>query len=270
MSRAFAAVLFLFLCVGCASAPKFKAEKIRAWETSLSKEYPNEKSVIVIYEKGPFELYYLAARKSTAVGSDAFNLVEKLFKEHSFTALLIEPLPYSSGGSPKWFLQNAKKGQTETVIAGGESALAVILADEKKIPFFGGEPDQQDIYKFLKEKNHQDLDILGFYVVRQIPQWVRLTSDRTNLLQTKIPGFLAHYCNLFKIREGCPSMNDVMEWYKTNRQGQELTIDVSAEEVSPLSDGKYPKLAPRTSPRRSSAGPHRRCTPRGPRQRSRR
>ena len=223
------------LNTGCSSAPKLSQDQIRPWSSSLENEYPNKKAVLAHYHKGSFDLFYLAARHSNAVGSDTLNLVNKLFSDQKFNALLIESIPNSSGESPKWFLDEAKKGQSETFISGGESALAVILADQKQIPFFAGEPDHQDIYKALRLAGYSAEDVLGFYVVRQVPQWVREHDPSDGLLQNKVPSFLTHYCKMFVV-SSCPNLKDILAWYKS-KTGKNLSPDVSNEEVAPISDG---------------------------------
>jgi len=231
--RAF--VVLLPFLIACSTTPKFDPQKIRPWSNALGKEYPSKKAVIAHYQKNNSALFYLAARHTNTMGDDTLNLVQTLFDQWRFNVLIIESIPYSSGESPKWFVQEAKKGKTESFVKGGESALAVVLADEKKIPFFAGEPDDQDIYKALKSKGYSDQDVVGFYIVRQVPQWVREKESKTGLLQRKIPPFASHYCKIFSITS-CPSYSDTMKWYK-DKTGRELVADVSNEEVAPYSDG---------------------------------
>jgi hypothetical protein len=232
-------LLVLCLCAlfiaGCTSAPKFDQKEVRQWGQPIDKEYPGEKSVIAHYKKGEHELFYLAARHTNIFGEDTLNLVEKLFAQFKFDVLLIESIPHSSGQSPKWFVEQAKKGRSAKFIKGGESALAVIFADEKNIPFFAGEPDHQDIYKGLKTKGYNDIDILGFYVARQIPQWVRENEPKKGLFNRKIPNFLTNYCRVFGVTK-CPTQIEILSWYKS-KMGYELTPDVSSEEVAPRHDG---------------------------------
>jgi 6-pyruvoyl-tetrahydropterin synthase len=228
-------IIILFILNACSSVPKMKSENIRSWSNALGNEYPNEKAMIAHYKKGQYELFYLAARHTNTMGDDTLNLVQTLFNEFNFNILMIESIPYSSGESPKWFVEEARQGRNEKFIRGGESALGVILADEKKIPFIAGEPDHQDIYKALKSKGYTDEDILGFYTVRQVPQWVREKLDKKTLLKKKIPPFLTHYCKIFSVRS-CPTSEEVMKWYKT-KLGHELVPEVSNEEVAPYSDG---------------------------------
>lgn len=215
--------------------PKLDPEKIRPWSDELSKEYPRERPVIAHYKRDNYELFYLAARHTNTMGEDTLNLVQTLYDKFKFNVLIIESLPHSVGESPKWFVEEAKAGRTAKFIKGGESALSVILASNKKIPFFAGEPDHQDIYRGLKDKGYTDIDVLSFYTVRQIPQWVREQNDKSTLFHKKIPSFLTNYCKTFSV-QNCPSTVDVMKWYK-DKIGYELTPDVSNEEVAPIKDG---------------------------------
>ena len=227
-------LVFSLLVLGCTSAPKLDSQKIRPWGKALESEYPQEKAVIAHYHKNDFDLYYLAAHHTETMGSDTLNLVGKLF-EHKFNVLLIEPIPYSSGESPSWFVEESKKGRTDKFVKGGESALAVILADEKKIPFFAGEPDHQDIYHGLKAKGYTDEDVVGFYVVRQIPQWIRERENVKGLFERKIPPFILNYCKVFSISK-CPTMTEILSWYR-NKLGHKLTPNVSNNETAPILGG---------------------------------
>ena len=220
----------------CASSPdslRLDPADIRTWSEALGSEYPNKKSVIAHYKKSGYELIYLAGGHSNDFGSATINLVEELFARYQFDVLLIEPIPFSSGKSPKWFLEEAKGGLRETFIVGGESALAAIYADKKNIPFYAGEPDHHDIYQGLRSKGYSDQDIISFYLVRQIPQWVRSHQPTDHLLEKRAPAFAKHYCRLFAI-EKCPSLEDVSTWY-LKHVGHPLTVHVQNDEVAPVS-----------------------------------
>lgn len=211
-------------------------ENIRPWSESLEDEYPQEASVIAHYRAGAYELHYLAARHTNDLDSDTMRLVQYLFEKEKFNVVLIESIPYSSGKSPTWFIEESKKGMTDSFVPGGESALAVTLADRNGIPFYAGEPDHQDIYSGLKGHNFTDQDILGFYAVRQIPQWIRAREKQSGLLERKIPPFLKHYCKIFGITQ-CPNLQSTLAWYRS-KLGKDLTVHVHNEEVAPLSNGK--------------------------------
>jgi hypothetical protein len=229
--------LAILVCLAsCSFSPKLDPAKIRAWETKLDSEYPDRKVVIAHYKKNDVELSYLAARHTNEVGSDTFKMVELLFEKQPFNVLLIESIPHSSGESPQWFLDEAMKGQGPRYVKGGESAFGTIKSHKRGIPFYSGEPDHLDIYQSLKAAGYSDHDVLGFYVVRQIPQWVRENVPKKSLLESKIPPFLNYYCQIFKMQV-CPNRADIELWYK-NHSGHDLSIHVLNKEVAPLADGK--------------------------------
>ena len=227
-------IFFVFLSA-CSVAPRLNPEKIRLWSHELGGEYPREKPVIAHYISGDYELLYLAARHTNNFEDTTLKLVKKLFEKFQFKVLIIESIPHASGESPQWFIESAKKGRTENFIRGGESALSAIYAHEKNIPFFAGEPSHQEIYKGLKEKGYSDEDVIGFYTVRQIPQWVREKEEKINLFERKIPPYVSNHCQTLKIAS-CPKREDILKWYQS-KLGQDLVVEVSNEETAPYSDG---------------------------------
>lgn len=229
-------VIAVFFICSCATKPSLDSINIRQWGPQLENEFPGEEPGLAIYKSGEYQLYYLAASHENGLSSPTLKLVDQLFKKYDFDVLMIESIPHSSGESPKWFLTEAKKGLKADFILGGESAWGVIHADKKRIPFFAGEPDHQDIYSYLKKNGYSDLDIIGFYTARQIPQWVREKDESKGLIERRAPTFISHYCRLFAIQT-CPSLDEVKEWYKV-RNGRLLSVDITNNDVGPEHDGK--------------------------------
>ncbi|MCB0350038.1 MAG: hypothetical protein KDD38_02570 [Bdellovibrionales bacterium] len=224
----------LIYFAACSSAPKFDQTLVRPWQSQLENESPSERPYIAVHKAHSYELIYLAANHDNDPNSDTLRLVGKLFNEFNFNAIVIEPIAYSYGKSPKWFLDEAHKGVHPNIIIGGESSLAAIQADDKKIPFYGGEIDHKALYNQLKAENYTDSDILGFYLARQIPQWVREKENRKDLITKKGLNFITHYCKVFEIPEtSCPSLNEIKTWYKT-KTGKTLTSDLNTEDVAPI------------------------------------
>lgn len=231
-------LILSFICLGttaCVSAPKFSPDLIRSWDEVAQGEYPGERPVIAEYKKGPYRLSYLAARHTTTVGSDTMNLVETLFKKKNFKVLLIESIPNAEGESPQWFVKESKKGATDKFVPGGESALAVILANKNKIPFYAGEPSHQEIFREFRKLGYTELEIYGFYLARQIPQWVRQKENPKNLIVRMGTPFIQNYCRIFSTAK-CPSLAELLVWYKA-QSGYDLSIDISNEEFAPYKKG---------------------------------
>ena len=224
----------IFIC-SCGSVLRLNASSIRPWSQTLTEEYPSGKPIIAHYKRHGYELFYLAARHENDFGSETLNLVQELFARFHFNVLIIEPIRFDSGESPQWFIDRSKEGRTDKFIVGGESSLAALLAKEKNIPFFGGGLEHSDVYLGLKEHNYSDEDILAFYVVRQIPQWILERESVEGLLERKVPPFLEHYCKALKSLS-CPTLTDIKRWY-VSTTGRELSAQVSSEETAPYADG---------------------------------
>jgi hypothetical protein len=230
-------LLLLLVLAGCVSAPpKFSSDLIRQWNANLDHEFPGREPGLAHYKKDPYELFYLAASHENVIDSGTIKLVTQLFEKNKFNVLLIESIPNSSGESPRWFLIEAEKGLRKDFIIGGESAWAVIQANKRKIPFFAGEPDHQDIYLGLKALGYTDLDVIGFYVARQTPQWVREREKTQRLLERKAPPFIKYYCKIFSI-SACPTLSEAKRWYR-EKNGLELNVGITNDDVGPEHDGK--------------------------------
>jgi hypothetical protein len=232
--RLFLLSLVLFQ-VACSSVPKLDSSFVRPWVNDLDKESPSNGPYIAHHKRGQYELIYLAAHHDNNRTSDTFRLVDKLLSEFPFDALIIEPIPYSEGESPEWFVKEARKGMGSRNIAGGESSVAVVRSVKKGIPFYGAELDHRQIFQMLKDKGYSEQDILGFYLARQIPQWVREGETKKGVVERKSPKFLAHFCKAFEIKsESCPNIKATKAWY-LGHMGKELSGDVSTEDVAPIS-----------------------------------
>lgn len=227
-------ILTALFLIGCTTSPKFNDSLVRPWRTELDRESPSEKPYVAYHKKGQYELLYLAAHHDNNPKSDTLTLVDQLFRDFNFNFLVIEPIPNSEGESPRWFVDEAKKGIKDSIVIGGESSLAVVRADAKKIPFAGGEIDHRELYRQLKLQGYQDEDVIGFYLVRQIPQWVREKENFNELIEKKGPLYIAHYCKSFGIEQTkCPTLDKIKVWYESNA-GKKLSIKVDTEEVAPI------------------------------------
>ena len=223
--------------VGCASVPHLDKSGLRPWTRSLESEYPENQPVLAHYQKNDYELTFLASKPSTDLNSPTLRLVNELFARQEIKALLIESLINTPVASPSWFLENARKSQGNGFIAGGETSQAALIADEKKIPFFGTESDPTEIYRSLRNRGYNDVDIVGFYVVQQIPRWVLQNENKIGLLDRLAPAFIFQNCKSFASLT-CPNLSDIRNWFKL-KEGKELTADVSAEEVEPLVHSRF-------------------------------
>lgn len=240
MKSIFMIIFLTFLSCSTTSPNKTRsvANVPPTFDTGLITPYNNEPTkkpvypIIAHHQKEEFELFYLGVRHDNDLKSATNKLVDKLFKDYQFDAVIIEPFSYSVGESPAWFLQESREGMSETTIPGGEMALASIRASEKGIPFFGGEIDQKETYQSLKAKNYTDEDIVGYHLARVIPQWSRDNELKSSFDQ-KASKYILSKCKNFGIEQSaCPELDKLKIWYK-NKTTKELGPYVIVADVAP-------------------------------------
>jgi hypothetical protein len=211
--------------------PQFDSELVIPYQKDPNKKssYPS----IAYHQKEQFKLFYLGVQHDNNLKSPTNKLVEKLFKDYEFDVLLIEPFSYSFGESPAFFLKESQEGMSETMISGGEMALASIKANEKNIPFFGGEIDQKETYQALKSKNYSDEDIVGYHLARTIPQWAKGKNESKDFLEVKAPKYILSKCKSFGIEQSaCPNLDVLKNWYQA-KTGKKLGPEVRPSDVAP-------------------------------------
>lgn len=228
------------LLSGCTMSPiQLKPELIRPWSEESKQEEPGQDPAIFLYKSGPYKLLYLASGHSSDRQSPTLKMTAQLFQKYEFDALLIEGIPFAEGESPAWYLKEAQASLKENFVS-GEHSYAAILASEKEIPFYGGEPGQQTIYEALRDEHYSDLDILGFYLARQIPQWVREEKSKSGLIDREGLTFTANNCRNFGLQapdKKCPELAELKAWYQ-QQFGRPLSLDVLNSDFEPLPDGK--------------------------------
>lgn len=212
-------------------SPQFDLELITPYQKKPNKKSPYPS--LAHHQKGQFKLFYLGVQHDNDLKSPTNKLVEKLFEDYEFDVILIEPFSYSFGESPAFFLKESQEGLTETMISGGEMALASIKANEKNIPFFGGEIDQKETYQTLKSKNYSDEDIVGYHLARTIPQWTRGKNESKDFLEVKAPKYILSKCKSFGIEQSaCPNLDVLKNWYQA-KTGKKLGPEVRPSDVAP-------------------------------------
>jgi hypothetical protein len=227
-------ILLILLLSGCTSAPKFDAHLVRPWQSELEQEYLSKKPFIARHKAKDFEIFYLAAHHDNDPNSQTMQLIDKLFQNYKFDVLIIEPFPNSKGESPQWYLDLSRKSIGKSLIVEGESSYAVIKANDKAIPFFGGEIDHLQLYLQLKIQGYTTEDVIGFYLVRQIPQWIRQKKAPAEMLKKDAPQFLKHYCKDFEVPPtNCPDLAAIKLWYRA-KMNKELTPERINDEVAPI------------------------------------
>ena len=157
--------------------------------------------------------------------------------------MIVEGFPNSRGPNPERLIEwVAAKHEVDGFQEGGEAVPAVRGALEEGATLWGGEPDDSGIRERVLAQGFSQEDLLGFYTLRSVPQWIRerkIESAHDPDVRSLIDGELENN----RSRLGFPqsvltSFDDWANWYAdTNNKSFGTSFD--AEETGPLANGPH-------------------------------
>lgn len=149
---------------------KLKPELIHSWE-NYEKLPSRETPYHEIYTACGKTLIYVAAQHGNNPESNTFKLINRLFENHPIEYAIVEGFPSEIGISPQSMINYANNA--ETTPGDAEPYLTIRQAITKGAKFQGGEPSDKQVMDEVAKADISPIDLLGFYIVRQIPQLIR-------------------------------------------------------------------------------------------------
>ncbi|QAY78293.1 hypothetical protein [Sphingosinicella sp. BN140058] len=232
------------LLLACCPAPfRTAPERLAQWTTSLRDEQPDD-AFAAVYKTGKRHLVFIGARHANRTDSLTFELIRNAYSAFRVDATIVEGSPTSRGPNFARLIEYASSAKvTDGFQEGGETIPAVMGAVQEGATLWGGEPDDADIKTRMLGEGFPSADLLGFYVLRSIPEWIRekkLTEAGDPRLASLVEKELAR--NRQRLALGpdvLPSFTDWADWYKATN-GKPIGPSFAMEETGPLSDGAFP------------------------------
>lgn len=182
---------------------------------------------------------FIATRHGNEINNPTMTLLAKEFESNAYDIVLLEGLPFEKGINPAFYLEGAKKSIKDNFIEWGETGYAAVLAGNRSIPIAGGEPNDKEILLKINEGPFSSKDLIGFYVVRQFPQWLRQHRFERETRDKVVSDFLSTVCGDFGLSKSeCLDLSEFKQWYK-EKNGKEFGFNFESEEAAPLANGKY-------------------------------
>ena len=158
-------------------------------------------------------------------------------------AIIVEGFTHSRGANSKRVLDwAAEKEKRDGFQEGGEAVPAIMGARAEGAVIWGGEPDDADILAHVRSQGFSDADVLGFYTLRSVPQWIRerkISSADDERVKELIVGEIERNRNRLGLTETpLPDYDAWLQWYSdVNEKPFGGAFD--HEETGPLADGEY-------------------------------
>lgn len=234
-------LLALFALLGaCASTVRPDPEQIAPWTTQLRAAQP-EDAVAAIYVRGGRRLVFIAAQHANGTDSLTFRLIADAYALNRFDTLIAEGEPYSSGPNSAALLDRlAGQREVEGFVEGGETVPAMRGALEQGTKIWGGEPDDAEIRDRMLSQGFSEDDLLGFYTLRTVPQWMR----EQRIAGPEDPGapieaeLEDNRRRLGLAASRLPNVEAWRRWYEATN-GKPFGRSFVLEEVGPLADGRF-------------------------------
>jgi len=226
----------------CQSLVAPTPEKLQSWTTQLRAAQP-EDAFLAVYAHGRQRLIFVGAKHATRVDSLTFRLIDQTYASFHIDTVIVEGPHYSWGANAdrliRWI---ASQHETDGFLEAGEIVPAVRQARERGAQVWGGEPDDANIRDRVLAQGFSSRDLLGFYTLRSVPQWIserKIEGAADERVKPLIAAELEHNRQRLALPATVlPEYNAWSEWYaQTNRKDFGVAFD--PEETGPLSDGGY-------------------------------
>ena len=237
--------LVLMIAVGCESTlPHPHPDSLSRFSKSLRADQPDD-AFAAVYGKDPSRLVWIGAKHANHTDSLTFKFVHEAYDAFDFDLVVVEGCPTSWGRNPERLIAYAKEGaakEKDGFQERGEIVPTVLGALAQSANLLCGEPDDNEIKVRLLALGFNAEDLLGFYVLRSIPQWIR--ERRINdAADPRIDNLLGDELERNRQRlqldqSILPSIERWRAWYR-NTNGKPLSANFSTEEAGPLIDGPF-------------------------------
>lgn len=220
-----------------------QVDHLAPWTDALSKKQP-EDAYVAVYKVGGRHLVFVGAVHENQIDSPTFKMIGEAFSLYRFDQVIIEGYPTAKGPNPARLLAEGQElAKTGGFQPGGETVPSVRGAVRQGAQVWGGEPEDADVLTYATERGLTRADVLGFYVLRVIPQWLRerqISQPTDPRLTDLIEKELARQRPLLGITSGeIPDAEAWHDWYR-RVQGHRFNDQFSTEEAGPRVDGVFP------------------------------
>ncbi len=234
----------MFLAFGEPQGVEPRVNALVPFTKALRDRQPAD-AVAAVYRVGDHHLVWLGAKHATRTESLTFRLIADAYREFEFDTVIVEGCPTSWGLNPERLIDYARAGASDVKDGfqkRGETVPAVLGALEEGADLICGEPEDKDLKIRVFQEGITPEDLLGFYTLRSIPQWIR-EQQIQDAADPAIDELLAKEIQKNRERLGIgsaifPTPNEWRAWYR-KINGKPLGADFTTEEAGPRADGQF-------------------------------
>lgn len=239
-------VIFLFsVFIGCVSSDKrqepvqLNSEKVLSYTFELEKLKHLDAPYFAKFSKGNKTLLFVASKHISVVKypnlleHPTLKTISKLFDEYKPGVVIVEGIDTGTELSPKSIIEFADKCKVSDYKKGcGESFFAINTAREAGRDYITGEPRDAAIAQGLKKFGYTEEDLLGFYMVRQIPQIKRQEQFNAKNFDQTLENQLSRFRRKLNFT-GKFGPEEFKTWYSKHMTQPKNYLDIENDDPAP-------------------------------------
>jgi hypothetical protein len=212
--------------------------KIIGYHFDLEAGKKMEQPYVARFKKGDKELLYVLSKHVSEkefpniVDHPTNITIQRLFGKFAPQVVILEGIPPSKDVETRKIQDKLEKCRKHNFKGCGESFFAMDQAIQRKADFISGEPTEKDIQEFVAKSGFTRRDLLGVYMVRQIPQMKRRNEFNSKTFPTDCQRFLNHY----RERVGLTAKfdyDDFKQWYQVHMKTPVDFLDIENDDTAP-------------------------------------
>jgi hypothetical protein len=218
-----------------------QVDRVLPWTTDLRDRQPDRPRAM-IYNRAGRRLIFVAVEHGNTTGSATFDLIDKSLRLWPIRSIIIEGTSASLGADPPELRTIANKRSPGAYDPDGETGPAARTARAIGARLYGGEADDLAVRAAVRRAGISDVDLLGFFVLRVIPQWARdrsISAPDDSRLERLVDDELGRSRAALALpSSSMPDFEAFSDWYQ-RMNGKPLKNGVEQEEAGPLADGRW-------------------------------
>jgi len=215
----------------------FDPSLVTPWSLDLINEEPYEYPFIAHYKLENKKLTYVAALHSYEMDSGTFRALRHVFETEDVEFAILEGLNNSDGISPDRIVDWANKQRNEGQYKGFETAFAVTLADQRNVPFTGGEPDDIFVSSQLQSKGFSPTDYVFYGCLQQIYQLQENQKISGADPLSEFDGLMRRKTKSLGLAK-IPAFSDFATWYFEKNGRPFAFSEIPSEVTAPFENGE--------------------------------
>lgn len=217
----------------------FDISSVRSYAFDLENHNHLKVPYFAEFKKDQKLLLYIASQHISAkeypdlLKHPTWKTIQTLMRDYHPQIAIIEGIDPREELHSKSFLEYADKCEATNYLGGcGESFFVINQARKSGVDYITGEPAEQFIKRQIQKEGFADEDLLGFYLVRQIPQLKR--QEKFDVKEfPKVADQLLMQFKMKILSDVRFDFDDFKSWYSAHMSRPKSFLDIENDDPAP-------------------------------------